>query len=405
MSKKLFIIITSIILFLFLVSLIGYYLILQNNTPQEKEVSVFKRFFPFGGEPASENTIIKEEIAMTEEKTDVNFTKKLRKLSSEPVAGAGLLDVKAGTIVRHIEKSTGHIFETELFSPNQNRISNTTIPTVYDALWSNNNSALIARYLKEDNQTIDTYSILIKETATTTENPVSATKFSENIKDVSVFGSNIFYLELNEGSSVGYISGFDGTKKTQIWNSPIKEVLSQYVNNKTVALTTKPHPSSFGSLFFVDTTTGQTRKILGKIPGLSALINDNATQVLYLDHSSMSEMFLFDISDRTYVRITPITFPEKCVWSKKDRNIVYCAVPEESINETSLTNWYIGSVSFADNIWKYNLKDDTSVIVGGLFIESGEKIDVTKPLLSENEQYLVFINKKDGSLWSLDLTK
>ena len=36
--------------------------------------------------------------------------------------------------------------------------------------------------------------------------------------------------------------------------------------------------------------------------------------------------------------------------------------------------------------------------------ETSETIDIVKPILSENEQYLVFVNKRDGSLWSLDVT-
>jgi hypothetical protein len=35
--------------------------------------------------------------------------------------------------------------------------------------------------------------------------------------------------------------------------------------------------------------------------------------------------------------------------------------------------------------------------------ESGMAIDVIKPILSDNEQYLIFINKIDNTLWSLDL--
>jgi hypothetical protein len=70
-----------------------------------------------------------------------------------------------------------------------------------------------------------------------------------------------------------------------------------------------------------------------------------------------------------------------------------------------LISWYIGNISFRDDIWKYDLKNNTAVIIDNLTDESGIKIDVIKPQLSVNEKYLVFINKIDGTLWSLDLTK
>ncbi len=407
MSKKFFIITISTVLFLLLVSLVGYYFIIQNNGGTSGGVvSTFKGFFPFGGAenasttPQTDNPVVNPPVV-----EPANYTQKLRKISAEQVAGAGALDVKVGTVVRHIEKATGHIYETELFSPNQNRISNTTIPTAYDAIWGNKNNSLIVRYLKDNNQTVDTYGLLIKEVSTSTENSVSAVKFPEGINDVSSFGSTVFTLETNNSSSIGYISNFDGSKKIQIWNSPIKGVVSQYVNAKTVALTTKPHQDFEGFLFFVDTGNGQIKTVLGNIFGLSTLVNDIATQVLFLDQGSTPKMFVFDIKTKSTVGLTPTTFPEKCVWSKKDKNIVFCAVPQEYIGNNSLTLWYQGSTSFTDNVWKFDIKNNTSSMVGELFNESNDQIDVIKPILSENEQYLIFINKIDNSLWSLDLTK
>ena len=405
MSKKLFVIIISIVLILFLVSLIGYYFIIQNSSDTGGEGnSIFRNFFPFGGGPTTEPPVIDEPPVILPPPTQ-SATQKLRKLSNEPVAGAGVLDVKAGTLVRHIEKATGHIFETELFSPNQNRISNTTIPLVYDAVWGNKNNSLVARYLKDDNQTIDTYGLLIKEVSTSTENTVSAIKLSENLSQVSVFGNSVFSLEQKLDSSLGFISNFDGTKKVQIWNSPIKELLAQYVNSKTVALTTKPDQNTEGFLFFVDTGNAQTKKIVGNVFGLSTLVNDTATQVLFLDQKDAPRMFVFDVKSKSSISMTPTTLPEKCIWSKKDRNIIYCAVPEEFMNRDSLTLWYRGFIYFTDNIWKYDIKNNISNVMTSLFNESREQIDVTKLILSENEQYLVFVNKIDNSLWSLDLSK
>ncbi|MCX6701864.1 MAG: hypothetical protein NTX96_01555 [Candidatus Zambryskibacteria bacterium] len=406
MSKKLLIIIISVVLGFFLVSLIGYYFIIQNSADTSGGGnSIFKNFFPFGGNTVAEIPVTGEPIIEPTPPEISNYALKLRKISAEPVAGAGVLDFKAGTVVRYIEKATGHIYETELFSPNQNRISNTTIPMVYDAIWGNKNNSLIARYLKDDNQTIDTYGLLIKGISTTTENLVSAVKFPENLNEMSVFGSSVFSLEQKIDSSVGYISNFDGSRRTQIWNYPIRELLSQYVNAKTVALTTKPDQNTEGFLFFVDTGNGQIRRILGNVFGLSVLVNDLATQILFLDQGGAPQMFVFDIKNKSSISTTPTTFPEKCVWSKKDRNIIYCAVPQEFIDRDSLTLWYRGFVSFTDDIWKYNIKNNTSSVVESLVNESNEQIDVIKPMLSENEQYLVFINKIDNSLWSLDLTK
>lgn len=413
MSKKIIIII-SVVLTLTVVVLVGFYILNQSNNSANGAPAGFKNFFPFGGNEtptgvATNGQLVKEPA----QSQQVNFTQKLRKLGSEEVAGAGTLDVKAGTVVRYIEKATGHIFEVELFSPNQNRISNTTIPTVYDALWLNKNNSLVARYLKADDQTVDTYSLTLKNVSTTmastsspqTVNTISGIAYPSNITDVSVFGSSVFYLIKNTDSSLGFISNFDSSKKKQIWSSPIKELLSQYVNAKTVALTTKPAQNVPGFLYFVDTGTGAVRKILSDVLGLSTLVSGDGNSVLYLEEAGSAGTSVFDQKAKTYTKITPATFPEKCVWSNKDKNVIYCAVPRDFLTGGSLTSWYKGLVSFSDDIWKYDIKSNTSSLIENLPNDAGEAIDVMKPILSENEQYLVFMNKIDNTIWSLDLTK
>lgn len=413
MSKKFIIILISAVLGLLLLSLIGYYFIIQNgsNPNNGGVVSVFKNFFPFGGNdlPASDNSTTTPQTPENPQQPVGNstaFTQKLRELSKEPVAGAGVLDVKAGTVVRYIEKATGHIYEVELFSPRQERISNTTIPLVADGIWGNGNNSLITRYIGEDDVRIDTYSMTIKNISTsTTASPLVGTQFPSGISDVSAYGSNVFYLVQNDSFSQGFVSAFDGSKKKLIWSSEIKELTSQFVNDRTVALYTNPYPNIPGYLYLIDTVTGSMRKVIGEVSGLTALVNSQVTSVLILSQDSNARLFDYDIKSKKSVELSPKTFPEKCVWSKKDAAVAYCAVPRLSLDGGTLTLWYQGRISFTDDIWKYNLKDNTSSIVGNLSGDSGMQIDVIKPQLSASEQYLVFVNKIDNSLWSLDLTK
>ncbi len=406
MSRKIFIII-AIVLVIFIFALVAYYfLAVSNGNNPAGDMLGFKQFFPFGGTaPVSTTTPANNATSTQPIVPAQNYIQKLRKIWAEPVAGAGLLDVKAGTVVRHVEVATGHIYETELFSPVQNRISNTTMPLVYNAVWGNKNKSFIAQYLADDNETINTYVLSVKDTATSTQNPVSGYVLANDIEQTSVLGNTMFYLEQTSAGTQGFISGLDGLKRKQIWNSPLKELLPQLVSDTTVTLTTKPHQNVPGFMYSVSANTGAVKKILGNIGGLSALMSPDASKVLYSSQNFDSQMFLYSTKDRTSKNLTPATFPEKCVWSKKDANIVYCAVPREYLDGSSLDSWYMGMISFTDDIWKYDLKQNTSSIVGNLMNESGEAIDAIKPLLSDSEQYFVFINKRDGSLWSLDLSK
>jgi hypothetical protein len=408
MSRKILIPITIVLTLVLLGLGLYYYSLNSNSTVATGTKKVFKNFFPFGGNENGNGTVNEGEEngntngSETNNPSQVDFTQKLRKLSAEPVSGAGLLDIKAGTIVRYVEKATGHIFEVELFSPNKNRISNTTIPLIYEALWGNKNNSFVARYLKDDNETIDTYSLTIKNPSSTTPSTIGGTLLGTNITDVSVFGSSIFELQESFSGSIGIVLNFDNTGKKQIWNSPIKEINPQFFSSKTIALNTKPKAGVNGYLYFVDTSTAAVKQVLGNIPGLVSSVNSDGSQILIYSQGVNASLNSYDTKTKAFKTVNPVTFPEKCVWSKKNINVVYCGVPRENLTPNSLEDWYKGKITFSDDIWKYDFKAGTSSIVSEL---NEENTDVIKSQLSDSEQYLIFVNKTNNSLWSLDLTK
>jgi len=406
MQKKTIILIITTSLVVFLIILLSYYFLLKDNTAQTgEENGGFFSFFPFGGgndgtgeNPGTTEPTPEENIPIE------NYEQKLRLISREPVAGMGLVEAKAGTILRYIEKSTGHIYEVELFSPNRYRVSNATIPVVYNSLWSESNTSILATYLADDNTTVDIYGLTMGGVGTTTESTVSAVKFPPGIANASVFGNSVFYLQKTDSGSVGYTTNFESGGKKQVWNSPIKELESQYVSTRTVALTTKPDSSSTGFLYFVDTNNGGVRAILRNIFGLVTLVSPDANFVLYSENGNSTVSYLYDIKNTFSKNVSPVTLPEKCVFSKKTTTLFYCGVPRNSLSGGTLISWYKGTTYLADDVWKYD-PNTSSTMITNLNQESGDFLDVIKPMLSPNERYFVFINKKDGSLWSLDLTK
>jgi len=96
--------------------------------------------------------------------------------------------------------------------------------------------------------------------------------------------------------------------------------------------------------------------------------------------------------------------PEKCVWLSNLKNVI-CGIPIDAPTAEYPDEWYQGIVSFSDNIYKMNLNNKTKDLLVSPKDFSGKSIDVIKPALGPNEKYLFFINKKDLSLWSLDLNE
>src|SRR3989344_3090425 len=133
----------------------------------------------------------------------------LRKLHDSPVAGVYAFTKKiTGTttqdvIVRYIERGLGHIYETNMSTLKEERISNETRLKIYEALWGNLGNGVVIRYLNDKGDTIQTYSMVLRDikNATTTEEgrrvESDGVFLPENISEVAISqekGDRMFYV-------------------------------------------------------------------------------------------------------------------------------------------------------------------------------------------------------------------
>ncbi len=407
MSKKIIFIGIGLVLLLLLGA--GAFFFLgqsKQQTGSNQDTPNSFSFWPFGnnvpsGEVPNENNT--NTTGNNAQPAVFNPKAVVRKLSKDQVTGAGFIEKKEGVVVRFIEKINGHIYETELFSPKETRISNETMQASYKALWSESGNNVLLQYLEENNEIISTRGLSIRSIATSSEatSTIASFDFPIQIKQPVVAGESMFYLLETQNGSTGYTNDFSNKKSKVVWTTPLKELLTQFINNKTVVIQTKPAQYIKGYAYALNLDNGQIKKIVGDIPGLSISVSPNGENSIYIAQKDNVEMFFK--TKATTTPVYPETFPEKCVWSKKDQSVVYCAVPKKTIDGTSLTNWYLGTESFSDSIWKYDLKNNISVILVNLKEQSGQDIDVTSISLSPKEEYILFLNKKDKSLWSVSL--
>ena len=114
------------------------------------------------------------------------------------------------------------------------------------------------------------------------------------------------------------------------------------------------------------------------------------------------QLSLYNQKEKMTLDIPIFTFPEKCVWSKDNINI-YCGIPTQNISNNSLENWYKGNILFSDDIWSINTKTTKiKKIISPSEIEE-EGIDIINISITDNNDYLIFMNKKDYTLWGLQI--
>ena len=296
--------------------------------------------------------------------------------------------------IRFVESMNGHIYKMFLDTKIKEQISNSTIPSIYEALFDGTAQTVIYRYLSLD-KTISSF--------VATLGAPKGEFLPQDISDLSVSQdkTKFFYLTENSTGATGTIRIFGQTTRSIVFNSPFTEWLSQWGVNNNIYLTTKPSYNTTGSMFLLNTTNKTTTKVFGGIMGLTTLINPSGSFVLFSTSTDTGpKLGVFDINKHTTKDLDTYGLPEKCVWSSDNVNI-YCAVPNAITGNQYPDYWYQGLISFDDFFVKINTITGDKITIANSNDET--KIDGTYLFLDKTESLLFFINKKDSTLWSLDV--
>lgn len=297
--------------------------------------------------------------------------------------------------IRYMRKSSGHIYQTYLDTKITGKISNSTIPEVYEGFFGTNPNNIAYRLLGTDGKTIKTILGVL--------GGKDSMFLPDNVSDIAIApnGSNFFYIQPNANGSTGTIGSFTETKKTLLLNSAFSEWLVQWPINQTIFLTTKASYNTDGYMYSLPVVKGNLKKVMGGIKGLTTLVSPSGDKVLYnVTTSQGPSLNIYTISTNKYTPLSVYGLPEKCTWSA-DSIRVYCAIPTTIEGGGYPDIWYQGKVSFDDRFIRINTEIDTIAEVANSIFE--KPIDAIKMVVDDKEQTLFFINKKDYTLWSLDL--
>ena len=310
--------------------------------------------------------------------------------------------------LRYVDRASGNIYQTFVDTIEERKFSTTIIPQVYEALFGNNGNSVIMRYLKEDGQTIETFiGTLPKEILggdTTASYDITGTFLPENIRDLvlSPDTKNLFYLFESGGGIIGSMLNFTTNKKTQAFDSLFTEWLSQWPNDKTITLTTKPSYLAPGYMYTKNPSAKNLTQVLNNIIGLTTLASPDGKMVLYANNNLSLNLYYRDTRKTEPVGVK--TLPEKCFWENTNTTI-YCFVPKIIENSNQYPDvWYQGEESFSDQIWEIDTETgNATMLIDPAAISGGEEIDGIDLSTDKERNYLFFVNKKDSHLWSFNL--
>ena len=406
MANKKYLIIIGIVAGLIILGLV-LFLILRPTTPAPGTEA--GGAFPAGGGKIPAGATTASGLTNPPPTIQAGQERPLVQLTQKAVSGATFIEkiqadkTKTG-LVRYFEKATGHIYDIDPLTGTAARISNTTIPNIFEVYWSPAGDKAVIRYIENNEKgvedTVRNFSVLYLAATST-----HGTFLLSTIKTIAASPKTdkIFYLAPFENEYIGITASFADDKQKQILSIPFGEFQASWIGERIISLVTKPSSGVEGYLYKLDPTTGAFERILKGIPGLTALWSPDSEFVLY-SASGYNDLKLniYNMKEKKTIPFNLTTLPEKCSWSPTRRGIIYCAIPSILPIGDYPDDWYQGVVSFSDRIWRINVMDGTTQIISS---DTGNTFDFVHPFLSKNENYLFFQNKIDGTLWSLNLVQ
>jgi hypothetical protein len=96
----------------------------------------------------------------------------------------------------------------------------------------------------------------------------------------------------------------------------------------------------------------------------------------------------------------PLTIiPEKCVFSRTNPTFAVCGVDLADHNNSMPDAWYIGYQQMNDDLWLYNVEEQSTIQLISPNSTIGRQLDIVRPQFGINDANLYFKNKVDGTLW------
>ncbi len=309
-------------------------------------------------------------------------------------------------IIQFLDRATGHMYETATSTLELSKVSNTTIPKIYEANLFTPETTLL-RGLYSNTDIIETrFGRLSLLTPTSTEKVLITQSLPQGMEQVAISPSKTKMFYIQNKAPLGIISNVDGTSAFTAFESAYREWIPQWPMESKITLTTKATAFATGFMYTLNPSTRALQKVMGEIVGLTTLMSPDGTKVLYSQSSAGSpNLFVLNNKDGSIRNLYFRTFSEKCVWSQKEADIVFCAVPQDIAFGDYPDAWYQGLIFFTDDIWKINTVSGETRLIAKLNQLGDQAIDVVNPVLNPSETYLVFNNKIDLSLWSLKTVK
>ena len=360
---------TLIVLIVILTSLItflgGYLVSQKNNSGQTANISNLGRFSANNSQSVSNKSSVP----------------KLNRISTVKVFSPTISE--SGEKVIYFEKESGKILATDFSGESATTLNGNTNKTAYSAVWAKDGyEAIISESSKGSSKEVY-FNIKNGQLSELNKN-VSRAVWSKD-------GQKIAYLYFDYQNGTGNISiaNPDGSSFKNVFATRSGNLNLDWPKENIISFYGPGADSDTSDLFMLNIENGQLEKVLDSLKGLQMLWSPDGSHLLYSyqDDSGEKKVKLLDLTQKNELDIDLLASANKCVWTLNSLSL-YCGGKKE--------------VSEKENLYQLDLaKKEFGLIFETLATDT---INLEHPILSPTENLLLFVNKADEYLYSINIT-
>lgn len=218
----------------------------------------------------------------------------------------------------------------------------------------------------------------------------------EDMIPSKIDASGALQLHVGDGISIGKLADISNPKTyTQIFTTPFTDFNIEYPNTASIIATARPAAGYEGSSYLLDTQTKSRTTLLEGFLSLMTLVSPDGKYTLYVNSSEKMELMILDNQTFESTEVPFITIPDKCAWAS-DSSFIACGVPVDEV--ASVETWLRGEAS-NDEMKAYSLVQDQAIDLP----QPTEEVDTYQPVVSSDNHYFGFINRKTMEPWMVSL--
>jgi hypothetical protein len=318
-------------------------------------------------------------------------------LSKEKVLSPSINESKQK--IKYYSKENGNIYQVNFDGSGLSKISAANLAGIISLIWSPDRNKVIGTF--QQNNGIKKYLHDYQNGKDTALNDsIGQAAWSPDGGKITIQS----YDSAN-GTNTVSIANADGSDLKAVFQTRLKDMVLEWPTVDKISIKTPVSGLSDGLVLTVNPEDGTFKKIINGLFGLNIEWSPLGDKFIYSTTSSDGKNLNLSVADQNGQNGKALgisTLVEKCIFSQDDRTI-FCAIPQKlSENAVWPDDYYKGLTSVSDQLFKINLDTGEKSL---LFSPdpTGKSYDASSLFLSPQEDYLFFINKKDGILYGIKL--